>query len=285
MPAEATAAPPKKFAEVLAKYNVRQKAAILMMSMGAEAASTVFKTLKKDEVEELTMLITEVNDVPSDVRDAVLAEFRIEMEDTDLTRVEGIVAARKILVEALGSEKAEEIMECVAKPRMRGEHFAYLQYIDTKQIASVLSMEQPQTIALILSRLKPKRAAEILKAINPELQGKVAERVGMMDRISPMTVQRVETVLKKQFSANVQEKVATPGGPKMLADILNSSDGETGKRVFDALTQTNQPLVDDIKRLMLLFEDLATLPDAGMQAILREADLSVMCLALKGSNG
>jgi flagellar motor switch protein FliG len=283
----AAAAAPEKEKKLLAalnSYNPRQKAAILMMSMGADAAAQIFKNLKKDEMEELTMLITEMKDVNEDARDAVLAEFRLDLEGTDLTKVEGIVAARKILVGALGTEKADEIMESVAKPRIRGEHFGYLQYIDVKQIASVLSMEQPQTIALILSRLKPKRAAEILKAINPEIQGKVAERIGMMDRISPTIVRRVEDVLRKQFSATVGEKVSTPGGPKMLADILNTAGADTEKRVFEALASANQTLVDDIKRLMLLFDDLASLPDAGMQAILREADLSIMALALKGSN-
>jgi len=146
-----------------------------------------------------------------------------------------------------------------------------------------LQGEQPQTIALILAHLSPEKAFEILKSLEGDLQGAVSERIGMMDRISPAVVKRVEETLKKQFVQSTEDKPRSAGGAKMLAQILNQADRDMEKRIFESLEEANMDLVEEIKGLMLVFEDLATLPDTAMQAILREVDLGIMALALRAS--
>jgi len=259
----------------------RQKAALLIMSMGAEAAGQVLRQLGPREIEEITTQITELSEAPEPVRKQVLNEFAQQLERGEMAVMEGTYVARTLLNSALGEEQARAVMDRVAP--MEGEsQFAFLESATPIQIASVLQREHPQTIALVLAHVPSKRAAELLKALPPEVQGPVVERVGTMDRITPELLRRVADLLKKQLSSanSTQRQI---GGAKTLADILVHTGADDEKRLLAELAAQNQNLAEEIRKLMLTFDDLGGLGDAGMQALLREVDISQLALALKGA--
>jgi flagellar motor switch protein FliG len=260
----------------------RQRAGILITSIGIEAAAAVFRNLEEEEVEDLTACINEAGEMPRDIREAVVDEFLAQLHTGALSG--GLDAARVLLINALGKERAEEILDRLETSQIRGNYFEFLNLVDARQVATVIQQEQPQTIALVLSHLKPVRAAEIISFLNPDLQGSVFERIGTMDRISPEVVARVEGTLHKQFAVGVTGRLKATGGSKTIAEIMNHVDRGTERRIFDALQASNPDLVEEIKRLMLVFEDLATLPDAAIQNLLREVDMPDISLSLKGTS-
>ncbi|MCW8130148.1 MAG: flagellar motor switch protein FliG [Planctomycetota bacterium] len=237
--------------------------------------------MDEPEVEILTAAITKVAAVPKAIRDEVLQDF------IDQFRSGGGMAdspsARSFLRQALGSDKANDLLNNVQTDGKR-EHFDFLDKIDTAQVASALRLEQPQTIALILTQLKPARAAEILDALNLDLQSQIVEKIGTMGRVGPTAVRRVEATLQKKLTLNVKEKPKPTGGAKTVADILNHAKKDLERRVFENLGSTNAELVEEVKRQMLVFEDLAKLTDQAMQQILREVDMAMMSIALKGAS-
>lgn len=260
----------------------RQRAGILVTSIGVEAAAFVFRSLDEEEVEDLTACITEAQGLSEEVRGAVLEEFLTQLRTGETGG--GLGAARLLLINALGKERAESILERMESTQLRGNYFEFLNLVDPRQVATVIQQEQPQTIALVLAHLKPARSAEILTMLDPELQGTIIERIGTMDRLSPEVVARVEATLHKQFAMGATSRLKVTGGAKTIAEVLNNVDRGTERRIFDALQNTNPDLVDDIKRLMLVFEDLVSLPDNAVQNILREVDMPDIALSLKGTS-
>lgn len=272
---------PAEMKQALAELPNPQKAAILIMSMGAEAAGAIFRELGEDEVEELTALISEASQVPPVVRRAVLDEFKNTLAQGDF---EQPFAVQNILSRALGKDKAEEILGKATHFRNRGELFGFLEDVETTQIASTLAGEQPQTVSLILAHLKPARVAAILSEMTPERQAAVVQGIARMNRVTPSVVRRVEAVLRNQLTNSVQDKPRPIGGTKMIAEILNQADRDFEKRILGELQTKDEEMVEEVKRLMLVFEDLSKLPDSSMQAILREVDMGIMALALKGAS-
>ncbi|GMV81910.1 MAG: flagellar motor switch protein FliG [Planctomycetota bacterium] len=258
-----------------------QKAAILIMSMGAEAAAAIFRQLQDEEVERLTALITEVSEVPVAVRKLVLQEFREKLATGD--GQEGF-RLESMLSRVLGKEKAEEILDKASTYKSRHELFGFMAQVEPNQLAALMRTERPQLIALVLAHLKPSMAAEVLKSLSEDLQSEVVERIAKMDRVSPTVVQRVEAFLREQLVQAAHAKPTSVGGVKTIADILNLTDKDTEKRILKDLEERSESMVEDVRRLMLIFEDLSRLPDTGMQAILREVDMGQMALALKGAS-
>ena len=256
-----------------------RRAAVVVMSLGMEAAAAIFKGLSEDEMEELTAAIAETKPVSEDQRELILADFSVQMR-SGVVGTE-LVNLQALLEKSVGKDKAEFILSKIQAAK-DGKFFELLNTLDPKQISTTLQNERPQTLALILCHLNPKRAAEILSAFDPEYQAQVIICIGHMDRIAPEVVSKVDAVVRKKLSG-VQGKLRATGGPKTIAQVMNFVDRGTEKRIFEALKNSDAPLVDEVKKLMLLFEDLVSLSDQAVQAILREIDVNDLALALKGA--
>lgn len=255
-----------------------QRAAIIITSIGLENAASIFKGLSEEEMEELTSAISEINSVSQEDRAAVLSEFAGLMKNG--TGGEEMVTLQLLLEKTVGKEKAEQILFRIQSAK-DGKFFEFLNQMDPRQVASTLQSERPQTLALVLCHLNPKRAAEILAALEADIQAQVICCVGRMDRIAPDVVAKVDAVIRKKLSG-VQSKLRSTGGPKTIAEVLNHVDRSTEKRIFEQLQTKDGALVEDVKRLMLLFEDLAGFSDKTIQALLREVDTADLGMALKG---
>lgn len=259
-----------------------QKAAILFITLGPEAASGIIKKLSDSEIQKITYEIANITSVKQNQRTEILSEF-IEMNKAkDYILEGGFEYARNLLGKALGSQRANEILEKVSEATQQYRPFAIARKADAHQLLNVISNEHPQTIALILCYLQPDKAAQIVSELPEDIQTEVAYRLATMDNTSPMVVKEIEKVLNSKLSTVVRTDMTTLGGVETLVDILNQVDRTTEKNITEGLEREDPELAEKIRQSMFVFEDVITLDDVSIQRVLREVESKDLALALKG---
>lgn len=259
-----------------------QKAAILFITLGPEAASGIIKKLSDSEIQKITYEIANITSVKQNQRTEILSEF-IEMNKAkDYILEGGFEYARNLLGKALGSQRAKEILEKVSEATQQYRPFAIARKADAHQLLNVISNEHPQTIALILCYLQPDKAAQIVSELPEDIQTEVAYRLATMDNTSPMVVKEIEKVLNSKLSTVVRTDMTTLGGVETLVDILNQVDRTTEKNITEGLEREDPELAEKIRQSMFVFEDVITLDDVSIQRVLREVESKDLALALKG---
>lgn len=263
-------------------YTGKEKAAMLLIALGPELSSEVFKQLKDDEIEQLTLEIANIRSVTPQEKDKVMEEFYQMCLAQDYIAEGGIGYAKDILEKALGTEKTMEIINRLTVS-LQVRPFEFIRKTDASQVLNFIQNEHPQTIALILAYLKPSQAAEVLSSLPQEKQAVVAKRIAMMDRTSPEIIKEVERVLEKKLSSLVIEDYTATGGLESIVDILNSVDRGTEKYIMETLEIEDSELAEDIRKRMFVFEDILQLDNRSIQRFLREVDNSQLAIALKGA--
>jgi len=260
----------------------REKAAMLLITLGPERSALIFKHLKEDEIEQLTLEIANIRAVSPGERERVLNEFyEICLAQQYITEG-GIGYAKEILEKAMGTEKTMEIINKLTVS-LQVRPFDFVRKADPSQILNFIQSEHPQTIALILSYLKPHQAAAVLSALPQDKQADVAKRIATMDRTSPEIIKDVERVLEKKLSSLVTEDFTAVGGIQAIVDVLNSVDRGTEKFIMDTLEIEDTDLAEEIRKRMFVFEDILQLDNRSIQRFLREVDNGQLALALKGA--
>ena len=260
-----------------------QKAAILLIALGPDKSSNVFKHLKEDEIEQLTLEIANTRSVSPAMKDAVLDEFYEVCLAQQYIAEGGIGYAKDLLEKALGSERAKEVIgKLTASLQVRP--FEFVRKTDASQLLNFIQDEHPQTIALILSYLSSNQASAIISALSPEKQTDVAKRIALMDRTSPDVIKEVEKVLEQKLASLVNQDYTIVGGVDSIVDILNTVDRGTEKHIMESLEIEDPELADEIRKKMFVFEDILSLDDRSIQRVLREVDNNELAVALKGSN-
>ncbi|MDD6305991.1 MAG: flagellar motor switch protein FliG [Clostridiales bacterium] len=260
-----------------------QKAAILLIALGPERSSDIFKHLKEDEIEELTLEIANTRSVSPQVKEDVLNEFYQICLAQQYIAEGGIGYAKELLDKALGNERAQEVItKLTASLQVRP--FEFVRKTDPSQLLNFIQDEHPQTIAMILSYLTSAQAAMVLGSLPPEKQADVAKRIAMMDRTSPDVIKEVERVLERKLSSLVNQDYTIVGGVDAIVNILNTVDRSTEKHIMEALEIEEPELADEIRKKMFVFEDILLLDDRAIQRVLRDVDNSDLGVALKGAN-
>ena len=261
-----------------------QKAALLFITIGPEAASGIMKKLPENEIQKITYEIANITTVSAEQRQEILSEF-IEINKAKEYLVEGgLDYARTVLSKALGTQRANEILEKITEATQVNRPFAIARKADASQLLNVINYEHPQTIALILCYLQSDKAAQILSGLDDEVQSEVAYRIATMSTTSPLVLKEIEKVLESKLSSIVRSETTVLGGIETLVDILNQADRTTEKNITECLEIEDPELADKIKSSMFVFEDIITLDDVAIQRILREVESSDLTLALKGSS-
>ena len=260
-----------------------QKAAILLIALGPDKSSNVFKHLKEDEIEQLTLEIANTRSVSPAMKDAVLDEFYEVCLAQQYIAEGGIGYAKDLLEKALGSERAKDVIgKLTASLQVRP--FEFVRKTDATQLLNFIQDEHPQTIALILSYLSSNQASAIISALAPDKQTDVAKRIAQMDRTSPDVIKEVEKVLEQKLASLVNQDYTIVGGVDSIVDILNTVDRGTEKHIMESLEIEDPELADEIRKKMFVFEDILSLDDRSIQRVLREVDNNELAVALKGSN-
>ena len=260
-----------------------QKAAVLLISLGPERSANVFKHLKEEEIEELTLEIANTRSVSPDVKGQVLDEFYEVCLAQQYIAEGGVGYAKELLEKALGADKARDVIgKLTASLQVRP--FEFIRKTDASQLLNFIQDEHPQTIALILSYLSSNQAATIIAALAPEKQADVAKRIAQMDRTSPDVIKEVEKVLEQKLSSLVNQDYTIVGGVDSIVEILNTVDRGTEKHIMETLEIEEPELADEIRRKMFVFEDILSLDDKSIQRVLREVDNNELAIALKSAN-
>ena len=259
-----------------------QKAAILLIALGPEKSSLIFKHLKEDEIEELTLEIANTRSITPQLKDDVINEFYEVCLAQQYIAEGGIGYAKELLEKALGAEKAMDVIGKLTAS-LQVKPFEFVRKADASQILNFIQDEHPQTIALILSYLAPSQSSLILSALPPDRQADVARRVATMDRTSPDVIKKVERVLETQLSSLVNQDYTVIGGVDAVVEILNTVDRGTDKHIMETLEIEDPELADEIRKKMFVFEDILLLDDRAIQRVLRDVENSDLAIALKGS--
>ncbi len=260
-----------------------QKAAILLITLGPERSADIFKHLKEDEIEELTLEIANTRSVSPQVKDAVINEFYQICLAQQYIAEGGIGYAKELLETALGADKAHEVINKLTAS-LQVRPFEFIRKTEPQQVLNFIQDEHPQTIAMILSYLPPSQAAMILSALSPEKQADVAKRIALMDRTSPEVIKEVERVLERKLSSLINQDYTSAGGVDATVSILNAVDRGTEKRIMESLEIEEPELAEEIRKKMFVFEDILLLDDRSIQRVLREVDNQDLEYALKGTN-
>lgn len=258
----------------------KQKVAMLLISLGQEISVKLLKLLSEDEIEEVTLEIANFKKVDPDLQEEILLEFYNLAMAQEYIVQGGVDYARHILKDALGDNRADEIIGRLSS-FLRVTPFDFLKHTDSKQLLNFIQNEHPQTIALIMCFLDPEDAAPVLSGLPPEVQVDVARRVANMDRTSPEVIREVERVIEQKVSAVMTTEITQSGGVKNLVEVLNRVDRGTEKAIMENLEDTDPELADEVKRLMFVFEDVKMLDDRAIQTVLSQADKKDLALALK----
>lgn len=259
-----------------------QKAAILLISLGPEKSANVFKHLKEDEIEQLTLEIANTRSVSPAMKDAVLDEFYEVCLAQQYIAEGGIAYAKELLEKSLGAERAKDVIgKLTASLQVRP--FEFVRKTDANQLLNFIQDEHPQTIALILSYLPSAQSAAIISALTPDKQTDVAKRIAQMDRTAPDVIKEVEKVLEQKLASLVNQDYTIVGGVDSIVEILNTVDRGTEKHIMESLEIEDPELADEIRKKMFVFEDILLLDDRAIQRVLRDVENADLELALKNT--
>lgn len=261
----------------------KQKAAILLISLGPDVASSVYKHLSEEEMEKLTLEISSVRKVDTAAKEDVMDEFHNIAIAQDYISQGGIGYAKTVLEKALGAEQAMEIINRLTSS-LQVKPFDFARKADAGQILNFIQNEHPQTIALILSYLDPEKAGQILSELPQEAQADIAKRIAIMDSTSPEVISEVEAILERKLSATVTQDYTQTGGIEAVVEVLNGVDRATEKTILDSLEIQDPELAEEIKKRMFVFEDIVTLDNRSIQRVIRECENEDLLLALKISS-
>ena len=260
-----------------------ERSAILLMSLGEEYAANILKHMEPREVHKVGMAMSSLSKISSEQINAVLEEFVDSLQQQNATDIGKEEYVSKVLVQALGSEKADNMINRVLEGRnVKG--LETLKWMDPEAIAELVGEEHPQIVSIVLSLLDADLAASVLQSLDEETRTDVLMRVARIDEVNPVALEELDRILADQFREKKSVKPPRVGGPATVADILNYLDNKEEAAITEEITQRDEALGQEIKDLMFVFDNLKDIDDRGIQALLREVSTDQLVVALKGAD-
>ena len=265
------------------QLSQREKAAILLISLGETYAAKIYKYLTEEEIEVLTLAITTTKRVTSDVRERVLQEFYETCVAQKYISEGGIDYARGVLKKALGEDKAMALVDKLSST-LQVRPFEFIRKADPMQIYNLVTNENPQTTALLLSYIEPKQAAQVITNLAPEIQTDVVMRMANMGSVMPEYIKEVERILEKRLASLGLSDQTAVGGIDAVVKIINAVDRGTERSIMQNMAIFDSELAQEISNRMFVFEDIVKLTSASIQRVLKEVDNSDLTIALKATS-
>ncbi len=260
-----------------------RKAAVLMISLGTDVSSRIFKNLSEDEIEALSSEIAQVGTVDPDTKQGVLEEFYQMMLARGYISQGGLRFAREVLNKALGETRSDRIMNRV-QGFGEGTSFELLRKVDPMTIANFLKNEHIQTIALVLANLDPTLTGPVLAKLPNKIQSDVAHRIATMDKPNPDVVHSIEQVLEKHISSDFEIVSGKVGGTKKVAETLNEIDSELWQDILEGMEEIDPEVAQEVKNQMFVFQDIILLDNRSIQELLKEIETKELAIALKAAS-
>jgi flagellar motor switch protein FliG len=262
-----------------------ERAAILLLTLGESEAAEILKHLGAKDVQRLGRSMAELNNVSRDEVRSVLGEFTTALDNQTSVGVGSDDFIRRVLVNALGEEKAASLMDRISLGGAR-KGLDALKWMDARQVAETVRNEHPQIIAIVLSYLEPEQSAEVLGCLPEGLRADLVMRVATLDGIQPSALAELDDMMEKTFAASCGStgKSSSMGGLRVAAEMLNLLDSSVGTTIMGDIGKTDEGLSQKIQDLMFVFDDLLEIDDRGMQELLRQVPADRLLIALKGAD-
>lgn len=265
------------------KISPAERAAAIVVALGTEEASAIYKHLSEDEVEMLSLAVAKMERLSPSEMQEIVNDFYGLCQTQKVIAEGGVLYARSVLEKAFGPQLAGSYMDRVSNA-MQTRAFEFVRKSSYKSLYVMLQNEHPQTIAFVLSYATAEQASKVISELPKKQQINVIKRIASLDSVSPEIVEIVEGVLEKRFAAMVSVDMTEIGGINYVADIMNHTDRTTEKFIFDELNKSDPELSTEIHKLMFVFEDISSLDDLTIQRVLREVDQQDLAVAIKGSS-
>ncbi len=260
-----------------------QRAAAVIVALGAEKASELYKYMEPEDVELLTIEVAKLGFLDSEQTESILSDFYQMCMTNKAVTEGGLEYARSVLEKAYGQQAADDLLNKVTKS-LKNRQFSFMSKADARFLFSTLQSERPQTIALVLSYLEADKAAGVIAQLDEAKQVRVVESIAKIDTVSPTAVKIVEHEMSKKFSNLITSANVKVGGIDYVANVMNNLDRTSEKNIFDGLSSYNQDLADEIRKRMFVFEDIVTMDDRSVQRFVRDCDTRDLVLSLKAAN-
>ena len=261
-----------------------RKAAILVMALGEDVASELFKHLDEGEVEKIAKEIAALGPVASDTGERVLEEFHQLTRAANYVTRGGVEYARKLLVSSFGKDEATRILDRVVRSFKATAGFATLEKTDPQQLSKFILAEHPQTIALILAHLNAGNAAQLVSLLPDALRADVLARMANLDEISPEVITRISAVIEQRLKTVGGLSREQHGGIRAVAELCNHLDRSVSQSVLEVIETDAPELAVSIRNLMFVFDDLQHVDDNGLREIIQRVDKKALAIALKGAS-
>ena len=258
----------------------KEKAAILLISLGREYSASLYKHLSEEEISDMTLSITTTRRVEPDTREQIIDEFYEMCLAQKFITEGGIDFAREILEKAIGPERAEEMIRKLSSS-LQVRPFDFIRRVDSNQILNVIHNEHPQIIALVLSYIEPRQSAQIIASLPSDRQTEIISRISKMGSSSAEYVKEAERILERKVTSMGYTDNIVVGGIDTIVDIINALDRSSEKNILESLDVSDSELADEIRKRLFVFEDIAKLNNVTVQRVLREINNTDLAIALK----
>lgn len=267
-------------AKVKKPLTGKQKAAILLISLGPDVSAEVYKHLSEEEIEKLSLEISAVQRVDSEAKEDIVEQFHQIAIAQDFISQGGVSYAKTVLEKAFGKQEAMTIINRLTSS-LQVRPFDFARKADPQQVLNFIQGEHPQTIALVLSYLDPEQAGQILSELEEDVQADIASRIATMDSTPPDIINEIETVLEKNISSSITEDYTQTGGIQAVVEVLNEVDRSTERTILDSLEIQNPELAEEVKKRMFTFDDIVILDNRAIQRVIREVSADDLKLSLR----
>ena len=265
------------------QLSTTERAAIFLLSLGETEAADVLRHMGAKDVQRLGQAMASLTSVSREQAESVLDGFTDALDNQTSLGVGSDDYVRKVLVQALGEDKAGGLIDRILLGR-NSKGLEALKWMETRAVAELIRNEHPQIIAIVLAYLDPDQAAEVLINLPDRVQSDVVLRIATLDGIQPQALKELDEIMERQFSGNNNIKSSSVGGVKVAAGILNLMDSATEQKLTEMIKGVDEEIGQRIQDLMFVFDNLADVDDRGIQALMREVSTEVLSLALRGAD-
>ena len=267
-----------------AKRSGTERAAIFLLSLGEAEATEVMRHMGAKDVQRIGAAMTQLQNISRNDVSQVLSDFSLTVEGHTSLGVGVDEYLRKVLIGALGEDKARGVIDRILFGRS-SKGLEALKWMDPRAVSELIRQEHPQIIAIIMAYLDSDQAAEVLSHFPEPLRADVVLRVATLDGIQPSALHELDEVIEKQFAGKGGAmKTSVLGGVKSAANILNFMDSSDEANVVALISKVDEALGTKIQDLMFVFDDISEIDDRGMQEVLRAVPSDKLLLAIKGAD-
>ena len=258
-----------------------ERAAILLLTLGEQEAAQVLKHMGAKEVQRIGAAMAKLTNVSKDEVHTVISDFASSVESQTSVGVGAEDFLRKVLVDALGQEKASSIIDRISIGRST-KGLEALKWMDARAVAELIRLEHPQIIAIVLAYLEADQSAEILTCLPANVRSDIMVRIATLDGVQPSALSELDDIMEKTFAGKGTARTSALGGAKAAANIINNLEPSQESVIMDQIVQTDEALGSRIQDLIFVFDNLLDIDDRSMQELLRQVSSDKLLLAMKG---